>query len=256
MHNFFISLVCCFVPNRRWRRQIRKRYKHVTIYDTPTVVAHMPKSQYSIPPTNKIFIDGVEYHDKIPGMEILITGTNNHVYLSSGMRFELCKIHLHGNGAKIRIGKSVNLILGLFVHTCCGNNQKLEIGDNFSTHGTSVFLNEGNTSLTIGTNGMFSSGVTIWPTDGHTILDQETKQVLNFPKPVIIGDNVWMGQGSRVQKNAHIPSNTIIGAGSVVAKEFIDENTVICGNPARVVKRGIIWDRDNPTHYAQTHTEE
>ncbi len=44
-------------------------------------------------------------------------------------------------------------------------------------------------------------------------------------------------------KGSNIPNNTIIGTGSLLSKKFVDENTIIAGIPAKVVKRGVGWDR-------------
>jgi acetyltransferase-like isoleucine patch superfamily enzyme len=44
-------------------------------------------------------------------------------------------------------------------------------------------------------------------------------------------------------KNAGLPDNTIVAAKSVVSKKFTESNTVVGGNPARVVKTGVNWDR-------------
>ena len=53
--------------------------------------------------------------------------------------------------------------------------------------------------------------------------------------PVIIKDNVWLGDGSKVLKGVTIGENSIVAAGAVVSKEDIPAN-VIVSNPATVVK--------------------
>ena len=51
-----------------------------------------------------------------------------------------------------------------------------------------------------------------------------------------IGDNVDIGYGSIIVGKINIPNNVIIGANSFVNKSFFEENIVIAGNPAHVVK--------------------
>lgn len=51
----------------------------------------------------------------------------------------------------------------------------------------------------------------------------------------IIGDNVYIASNSTVIGGIHIGNNVIIGAGSVVTKD-IPDNSVVAGNPARVIK--------------------
>lgn len=52
--------------------------------------------------------------------------------------------------------------------------------------------------------------------------------------PVIICDNVFIGMRTIILKNTTIGYNCVIGAGSVV-KGVIPDNTVVAGNPARVI---------------------
>lgn len=53
--------------------------------------------------------------------------------------------------------------------------------------------------------------------------------------PVIIEDNVWIGEGVAIMPNVRIGRNAIIGANAVVTKD-VPENSVIGGNPARIIK--------------------
>lgn len=52
--------------------------------------------------------------------------------------------------------------------------------------------------------------------------------------PVYIGNNVFIGMGATILMGADIGDNCIIGAGSVV-KGTIPPNSVVAGNPARVI---------------------
>lgn len=51
-----------------------------------------------------------------------------------------------------------------------------------------------------------------------------------------IGDNVYLGPGAKIFGDIRIPNNTAIGANSVVNKSFEEENMLIAGMPAKVVK--------------------
>jgi len=52
---------------------------------------------------------------------------------------------------------------------------------------------------------------------------------------ISIGSGSWIGEGAVVM--ADIGEKCIVGAGAVVAKPF-DNNTILAGNPARVIKYG------------------
>lgn len=53
--------------------------------------------------------------------------------------------------------------------------------------------------------------------------------------PVIIEDNVWIGEGVVIMPNITIGKNSVIGANAVVTKSF-PANAVIAGNPARLIR--------------------
>jgi acetyltransferase-like isoleucine patch superfamily enzyme len=52
---------------------------------------------------------------------------------------------------------------------------------------------------------------------------------------VIIGDNVWIGERSIILKGVRIGNNAVVAAGSVVTKD-VQENTIVGGNPAKIIK--------------------
>lgn len=43
----------------------------------------------------------------------------------------------------------------------------------------------------------------------------------------------------------HLGNHTIVGAGAVVAKSFPDENCIVAGNPAKVIKKICQYNPDN-----------
>lgn len=55
-----------------------------------------------------------------------------------------------------------------------------------------------------------------------------------------IGDNVYLAPGVKIFGDITIPNNTAIGANSVVNKSFKEENTLIAGVPAKVIKPIVI----------------
>ncbi|MBR0875119.1 acetyltransferase [Bradyrhizobium tropiciagri] len=54
-------------------------------------------------------------------------------------------------------------------------------------------------------------------------------------RPVAIGDDAWIGAGAFVMRGLTIGARAIIAAGAVVTKD-IAEDTVVAGNPARVIR--------------------
>jgi len=64
-------------------------------------------------------------------------------------------------------------------------------------------------------------------------------------KPVVIRDNVWIGERSRICKGVTIGENSIIAANSVVTKD-VPDNSIAAGNPAKIVREGIIAELEDP----------
>ena len=54
-------------------------------------------------------------------------------------------------------------------------------------------------------------------------------------KPVVIGNNVWIGESVKILPGVSLGDGCIVGAGSVVTKSF-PANTIIAGVPAVAIK--------------------
>ncbi|MCQ5140773.1 acyltransferase [Enterocloster bolteae] len=106
----------------------------------------------------------------------------------------------------------------------------LEIGENFDFQ-LGFELDPSHCWLiSIGDNVTFGPHVQILAHDASTC------KVNGYAKigKVRIGNNVFIGAGSIILPNVIIGDNSVIGAGSVVTHS-VSENTVVAGNPARVI---------------------
>lgn len=57
----------------------------------------------------------------------------------------------------------------------------------------------------------------------------------NGGRPVI-GNNVRIGAGATIIGGIRIGDNVVIGAGAVVVRD-VPDNTVVAGNPSRIIRR-------------------
>ena len=123
-----------------------------------------------------------------------------------------------------------------------GNDNTFVAGENFTVVGLKAFLIRSNgKKITIGSNCMFSFALVFRTSDAHSVYDNQTKQVLNPPDNIEIGNHVWIAANSTILKGVKIPDNCIIGAQSVVNKKFDKPNCIIAGIPAGVKKENINW---------------
>lgn len=127
----------------------------------------------------------------------------------------------------------------------CEFGFNISVGDNFYANFDCVMLDGG--GITIGDNVLFGPRVGIY-TSNHAIHPVERAAGACYAKPVVIGDNVWIGGGVSINQNVTIGDNSIVGSGSVVTRS-IPANTIAAGVPARVLRE--ITDADR-TDYLDT----
>ena len=127
---------------------------------------------------------------------------------------------LIGRGCRFDIGPSATCILGSgFINV----NTKLII-----MHG-----------LQIGYNVAIGWDCEIIDEDFHSI-SYNGKQERD--KKIVIGNHVWIGSGVKILKGVKIGDNNVIAGSSVVTKSFDEQNVLIAGNPAKIIKREISWE--------------
>ena len=127
-------------------------------------------------------------------------------------------------------GRDVDENFGLFppFYTDCGKNIKL---------GKRVFINSGccfqdQGGIEIGDDVLIGQQVVI-ATLNHDLHPKKRANML--PKPVKIGNKVWIGAHATVLAGVHIGDGAVVAAGAVVTKD-VPPNTVVAGVPAKVIK--------------------
>ena len=80
-------------------------------------------------------------------------------------------------------------------------------------------------------------------TDFHKIRNGQG-EVINHNRPVMIGNNVWVGCRCTILKGTIINDGNVIAAGSVVSGKQISQNAIIGGNPLKVMRNNISWSMD------------
>ncbi|MGG1071840.1 acyltransferase [Priestia megaterium] len=129
-----------------------------------------------------------------------------------------------------------HVTLGPGVRLIAGPNSQVIIGsDTFISANSKIICKE---SIEIGSHCAISWDVQIMDTDFHSLITEDG--LLANTKKIKIGNNVWIGSRATILKGITIGDNAVIAANSVVTKD-VPCDTVVGGNPARVLKRNIQW---------------
>jgi acetyltransferase-like isoleucine patch superfamily enzyme len=113
---------------------------------------------------------------------------------------------------------------------------KVVLEDDVRMSGVTIYSRE---SIRIGKHTSIGGNVKIFDHDFHPIDPQERLDHPNSgmkTKPVDIGENVFIGANVIILKGSKIGNNCVIGAGAVVSGTF-EDNTVIAGNPAVIIRK-------------------
>lgn len=116
---------------------------------------------------------------------------------------------------------------------------KIKIGNNVAFN-TDIHIGCIN-AIEIGDNCLFASRIYITDhqhgdTSNGMIAIAPAKRKLISKGPVIIENNVWIGEGVSILPGVTIGENSVIGTNSVVTKN-IPKNSVAVGIPAKVIKQ-------------------
>jgi acetyltransferase-like isoleucine patch superfamily enzyme len=163
---------------------------------------------------------------------------NNNIIEFGDCYLRNTTIKIRGNNNHIKIADEVYIYGGiLWIED---HDNTIEIDENTSIQSAHLAVTESHKKISIGKNCMLAEEVIIRTGDSHSIYDLKTGAVINAGKSVVIKDHVWIGTRSQILKGVTINKNSIVGAGSIVTQSIL-ENTIVAGNPARIVKEGINW---------------
>jgi maltose O-acetyltransferase len=114
----------------------------------------------------------------------------------------------------------------------CTYGRNTYLGDHVFLNYMCVILD--NNEVRIGDNAMIGPSVQIY-TAAHDLQAETRNQGWETAKPVVIEENVWIGGGAILLPGVTIGRNAVVGAGAVVSRN-VPANTVVAGNPARVIR--------------------
>lgn len=161
----------------------------------------------------------------------------NRIAIRDNMRLYGVPLIIKRKGSCLNIGrncvlrsKSYSNLIGInrpCMFSTLASDAELIIGDNCGFSGTVIGAFR---SIKIGNSVRCGANTLITDSDWH--LDDPRS---GEAKPIVICDNVWLGEGVKVLKGVIIGENTVIGAGSVVTKS-IPANVIAAGNPCKIIR--------------------
>lgn len=163
------------------------------------------------------------------------------------------KMKLNGNafifnqkGATLTIGNNVTVkssffsnLIGLYQRSVIMTRKagaKITIGDNVGMSGVTVYARK---EITIGDNTLIGANAKIIDNDFHPVeaeaRNRNDEEKIGC-KSVHIGKNCFIGCNALILKGTVLGDGCVVGAGAVVSGKY-EDNCVIAGNPAKVVKK-------------------
>lgn len=131
-----------------------------------------------------------------------------------------------GRGSKISVGK----------------NGVLTLGKDFMITGNSEIICQ--KEITFGSECLLSWNVLVMDTDFHKIYDANNV-LINSPRPIHIGNHVWIGCKNMILKGVSVADNVIVSANSTVTRNVSETNCIIGGQGKyiEVLKRNVRWEK-------------
>ena len=118
-------------------------------------------------------------------------------------------------------------------YTDFGKN--IHIGENVFINAGCKFQDQG--GIEIGDGALIGHNV-VMATLNHA--EDPSDRGSMIPGKITLGKNVWIGSNATILAGTTIGDGAIIAAGAVVTKD-VPANSIVAGNPAKVIKNNISW---------------
>ncbi|KYG31776.1 sugar O-acetyltransferase [Alkalihalobacillus trypoxylicola] len=138
------------------------------------------------------------------------------------MRKSMLKELLGSTGEHVYMEPNIRFDYGYNTH----------VGENFFANFDCTILDV--CEVRFGDHCLLAPGVQIY-TATHPIDPIERNSGKEYAKPIVFGNNVWIGGSAIINPGVTVGDNVVIASGAVVTKD-VPDNVVVGGNPARIIK--------------------
>lgn len=114
----------------------------------------------------------------------------------------------------------------------CDYGKNIHVGKNFLANYNVTILDIA--PVTIGDYCMIGPN-TLITTVNHPLSPSKRRKHMGIAKPIIIGNDVWIGGQVTILPGVTIGNNVVVAAGAVVTKD-VPDNCVVGGVPAKFIK--------------------
>lgn len=121
---------------------------------------------------------------------------------------------------------------------CIKGNGKMTVGENFAVSGNTRFICANR--IEIGDNVQFSWDSVVMDSDAHKIFYIEENK--KPTKGIKIGNKVWIAAKTTILKGTYIGNNCVLGIGSLTNNDYLCDNMIIAGSPAKPLKEIKGWE--------------
>lgn len=130
---------------------------------------------------------------------------------------------------KTRIGPSAKIVV----------TGDMVFGDNFNAgSGVSFYCAK---EIVFGDDCLLSWDITVMDHDFHEIRELAGDALVNPPKKISVGDDVWIGCKATLLKGAGCGNGCVIASGTLLNKRFESANQIVGGSPPRILKQDVYW---------------
>ena len=166
-----------------------------------------------------------------------IKANNAQIFYNVGFYFHPSSECRIGDNFIFTSGRSTNPLVGNIEGSIrVEKNAKLIIGNNIGMSSSFIWATKG---IQIGNNVKIGAGTMIIDSDMHSLNYLERRSLMDkelaVKKEITIGDDVLIGSRAMILKGVSIGQHSIVGAGAVVSKD-VPPDTIVAGNPARIIK--------------------
>ncbi len=114
----------------------------------------------------------------------------------------------------------------------CDYGYNIHLGNNVYMNYNCCILDA--MEVNIGNNTMLGPSVQVY-TSTHPMDIKTRSEMLEYAKPIHIGNDVWIGGGAIICPGVRIGNGVVVGAGAVVTKD-IPDHVFVAGNPAKLIR--------------------